>query len=332
MEARRCARHWVLFHETYTLGLMGRARAGITEWRYRHRSFVVGSEHRVMAMQPGELHATREQTPPWDFIGLQIGDGLMRSIAAELGWPSPALNIRIESAGLTHPDMVRALREFGAALCPTLYADQERPGAVGLCTCAQQQGAILEALSEVVRVFIERYAEDAREIAPPHPGAAVLRKAEEYLQAHYRDAYSLDSVATASGCGKYYLAHLFKQQFGISPWQYHSRVLVSKTCDALIRFPDRPLGEVALEVGWPSKVAGSTALERSKVLIRNFRRALGTTPERFRAPLRRSLKGAALYQLAQQRVADRARVGGVVGERAGERRDHVFRRPAIEAD
>jgi len=286
IEARGCARHWVLFHETYTIGFMGRARAGVADWRYRHRSFVVGSEHLVMAMQPGELHATLEQTPYWDFIALQIGDALMRSVAADFGWRSPALNVKLGSAGLTHPDMVRALRGFGSTLCTTLYADLERPGSTGLCTCARQAGPILEALGEVVRVFVERYAEGAREIVLPRRGAAVLRKAEEYLRAHYRDAYNLDRVAAASSCGKYYLAHLFKQEFGISPWQYHSRVLVSKTCDALVRFPDRPLGEVALDVGWPSKVLGSTATDRSKVLIRNFRRVLGTTPERFRAPLR----------------------------------------------
>jgi AraC-like DNA-binding protein len=299
IEARQCARRWILFHETYTIGFMGRARAGIADWRYRHRSFVVGSEHLVMAMQPGELHATLEQTPYWDFIALQIGDTLMRSVAADLGWQSPALNVKLASAGLTHPALVRALRAFGATLCRTLYADLERPGSTGLCTCAPQAGAILEALGEVVRAFVEHYAEGARELVQPRRGAAVLRKAQEYLRAHYRDAYDLERVATASGCGKYYLAHLFKQEFGISPWQYHSRILVSKTCDALVRFPERPLAEVALEVGWPSKVADSTASERSKVLIRNFRRVLGTTPDRFRASLRRSLERTSLHDLAQ---------------------------------
>jgi AraC-like DNA-binding protein len=332
IEARQCARHWVLFHETYTIALLGRARAGMATWRYRHRSFFVGSDNQVMAIQPGELHATLKQTPCWDFIGLHIGEGLMKTIAAELGWPSPALNVALASAGSTHPEMVRALTGFGATLCTTLYADLEHPGQIGMCTCARQAGPILEALADVVRAFLDRYAEGAAEIAQPRRGAAVLRKAKEYLHAHYQDAYSLDRVATASGCGKYYLAHLFKREFGVSPWQYHARVLISKTCDALIRLPDRPLAEVAREVGWPSKVSVGTPPERAAVMIRNFRRVFGTTPDRFRASLRRSAERKLLQDLAQGFLGDGAGVGGFVGQRAGEGRDHVLRGGAVEAD
>jgi AraC-like DNA-binding protein len=332
LEARRCARHWAIFHDTFTLVLLARAQAGVAEWRYRHRSFVVGSRQMVMAMQPGELHATRAQTPSWDFIALGIGDVLMRAVAAEVGWRSPELNLALASSDLPHPDMVRALRAFGATLCTTLYADVDRPGSIALCTCARREGAIMEALGEVVRAFVERYAEGARGIVQPSHGAAVLRKAKEYLHEHYRDAYSLDRIAAASGCGKYYLAHLFKREFGVSLWQYHSRVLISKTCEVLVRSPDLPLEEVAREVGWPSKVSADDPPERSKVMIRNFRRVLGTTPDRFRGPLRRSLERTLLHDLAQQRIADGARVRGIVRQRAGQRGDHVFRGPAIEAD
>ena len=293
LEARRCAKHWVLFHETYTIALLGRACAGKADWRYRHHSFVVGSENSVMAIQPGELHATLEETPAWDFVALQIGDALMRTIAAELGWKSAQLNVKLASAALTHPEMVRALHDFKARLCRTLFADLDRPGLKGLCTCSQEAGPIVEALGTVVQVFIRHYAEDAPEPAHPRRGAAVIRKAREYLHDHYRDPYSLENVAAASGCGKYYLAHLFKREFGVSPWQYHSRVLISKTCEALIRFPGRPLEVVAREVGWPSKPSAGASPERAAVMIRNFRRVLGTTPDRFRAPLRRSAEAQA---------------------------------------
>jgi AraC-like DNA-binding protein len=332
LEGRRCARRWVLFHETYTIGLMGRARAGFADWRYRHRSFVVGSEQLVMVMQPGELHATLKQTPRWDFIALQIGDALMRSIAAEVGWQSAELNVSLARAGHTDPAMVRALRVFQATLCTTLFADLKRPGEAGTCTCARRADAILEALGVVVRAFVARYAEGGREISQPRRGAAPLRKARAYLHDNYRDPYSLDRIAEASGCGKYYLAHLFKQEFGVSLWQYHSRVLVSKTCEALVRFPDRPLREVALDVGWPSKVMGGNPNERRSVMIRNFRRVLGTTPDRFRGPLRGSLQRTLFQDLAQHRGGDGTGGGGLIGERAGEDGDHVLRRASIKAD
>ena len=332
LEGRQCARRWVLFHETYTIALMGRARAGFADWRYRHRSFVVGSDHLVMAVQPGELHATLKQTPRWDFIAPQIGDTLMRSIAAELGWPHAELNVSLARAGHTDPAMVHALRVFQANLCTTLFADLRRPGETAVCTCAQRADAIVEALGAVVRVFVERYADGATEISQPRRGTAPLRKARAYLHQNYRDPYSLDRIAEASGCGKYYLAHLFKEEFGVSLWQYHSRVLVSKTCEALVRFPDRPLREVALEVGWPSKVPGGNPNERRSVMIRNFRRVLGTTPDRFRGPLRGSLGRALLQDLAQGRAGEGTGGGGLVGESAGENGDHVLRRASIKAD
>jgi AraC-like DNA-binding protein len=332
IEARQCARRWVLFHETYAIALMGRAQVGAADWRYRHRSFVVDSEHAIMALQPGELHATLKQTPRWDFIALEIGDTLMRSIAEELGWRPAQLNISLARAGHTDPDMVRVLRAFQATLCTTLFADLERPGHVGVCTCAGRADAILEALGAIVRVFVARYAEGATELSQPRRGSAPLRKARAYLHEHYRDPYSLDRIAEASGCGKYYLAHLFKQEFGVSLWQYHSRILVSKTCEALVRFPDRPLKEVALEVGWPSKVPGGNPNERRSVMIRNFRRVLGTTPDRFRGPLRGSVGQTLFQDLAQGRAGEGTGGGGFVGERAGENGDHVLRRASIKAD
>jgi len=328
IDARQCARKWVLFHETYAIAMLTGAGIGMADWRYRHRSFVVGSQHRVMALQPGELHATLTETPRWDFIALEIGDALMRSIAAELGWRPTQLNVSLDRAGHTEPAMVRALCAFQATLCTTLFADLERPGQVPLCTCALQGEAILEALTAVVRVFVQRYAEDAMEISRPARGAAPLRKARAYLHDNYREPYSLDRIAAASGCGKYYLSHLFKQEFGVSLWQYHSRVLVSKTCEALVRFPDRTLNELALEVGWPSKIPGGNPNDRRSVMIRNFRRVLGTTPDRFRGPLRGPLERALLRDLTQSRAGDGTPGVGYVGGDG----DRSLRRASIKAD
>ena len=94
LEMRSCAKQWVVFHDTYSLALVGSSRAvaqhGSVEWRYRHGRHVVGPHHLVMAMQPGELHATLAVTPEWDAIVVQVSDLLMKSAAAELGWSSPA--------------------------------------------------------------------------------------------------------------------------------------------------------------------------------------------------------------------------------------------------
>jgi AraC-like DNA-binding protein len=286
MEARRSAKRCVVFHETYSLLLMASPLNASVDWRYRHRRFVVGGEHRIMCVQPGELHAYLEKGPPTDCIALKVGDGLMKSTAAELGWPFAELNIRWEASDLQHPDMVRALEALRARLCKTLFADEEVPGARVSCTCSRCPGPLFEALGGIVSVLIERYAQSARDVTLPEAGPAVVRRAKDYLNANYREPYNLDRLAAETGCGKYYLSHLFKRELGVSPSQYLSHLLVSKTCEALTRFPDWPLDRIVKHVGWPSQSPSERDPERVKVMIRHFRKTIGVTPDRFRAPLK----------------------------------------------
>jgi AraC-like DNA-binding protein len=289
MEARGCARRWVLFHDTYTIALMGHARAGFVDWRYRHRSYVVGSDNVVMVMQPGELHATLKQTPSWDFIALQASDALIKSVARDLGWPFPALNVRREAAGASHPAMVRALEGLRARLCTSLYGDVDGFLPTGTCTCQGSLELILDALGDVVRALIEHYAEGAREVVLAPAGASVLRRAKEYLHERYHEPYSLERLAEATGCSRYYLSHLFKKEFGVSPSKYRSRILVAKTSELLARHPEWPLEQIARELGWGTS---SRRLASADVMIRNFRAAYGLTPDRFR----NALKGSPLQR------------------------------------
>ena len=66
LEARSCAHRWVVFHETYSFCLVSRftSNAAQVSWKYNHRLYLADPDHRIMAMQPGELHANVEKTPP----------------------------------------------------------------------------------------------------------------------------------------------------------------------------------------------------------------------------------------------------------------------------
>jgi AraC-like DNA-binding protein len=281
-EARRAARRWAVFHETYSFALIGALESGPIAWRYNHRTYALDPDHLVMAVQPGELHAHLERSPPMDFIVVVVAESLMASVAHDLGWRRPRLNVKHAAPGLSHPAMIRALGRFRAGLCTTLF----RSSPPGVCECATNFEYFSEALEDVVEAFIENYAEDGGQIVLPSQGAAVLRKAKEYLRDNHREPYSLDKLAEAAGCDKYYLLHVFKQDVGVTPSQYQTRILVARSCEQLVRFPDRPLERVARDVGWPGRRAqlpSADISDRVQILIRHFRETIGLTPGRYKA-------------------------------------------------
>lgn len=283
MEARRCAHRWVVFHETYTFCLVEHVADGaLVDWRYNHRRYVADPGH-AMLMQPGELHANVQRTPPGEFFVIQVAETLMKQVAWSLGWRFPELNIKHPHPGSDHPALLGALRRFRAALCNDLF--DPRAGK-GRCTCSQALPLHLENLAHLVGAFIANCVERAKEIIHPGRGAAAITKAIRYLRRHYKEPYDLNRVAAAAGCAPTYLVHLFTDEIGIPPLTYRNRILVAKTCDALVAAPRKPLQLIAQEVGWPGRPQEADT-DRSRLVIRHFRRAMGTTPDEFRAGVRK---------------------------------------------
>jgi AraC-like DNA-binding protein len=285
LEARRSARKWVVFHETYTFCLILRNDGDApVPWRYNHRIYTA-SRRRCMVMEPGELHANVTCSPVGDFFVVQISAPLMKRVAHELGWPFAGLHVRHPHPGSDHPAMLGALRRFYRGLCKGLFAPPPRGGQ---CRCAESVHRHRENLAELVCAFIENCAENARDVVLPERGAAQIPRAIEYLRAHYNEPYSLGRVARAAGCDPYYLAHQFTKQMGISPSAFQHRLLVAKACSALALAPRKPLDRIARDIGWPSR-PNPEAIEvadKATLMIRHFRRTLGTTPGEFRASLR----------------------------------------------
>jgi AraC-like DNA-binding protein len=292
MEARRSARRWVAFHETYTFCLMTKIEGDRpVVWRYDHRDFVADPLH-AMIMQPGELHAQAARTPPADFIAVHVGPGLMRRVAASLGWTDGELNVSHPHPGSDHPAVLDALHRFRNRLCDQLFTPRSRPNR---CVCRQDLGVHLQNLRQLVSVFIRHCSERTRQVFLPGRGAAVVSKALRYLRANYKEPYQLDRISRIAGCNPHYLVHLFTREVGVPPSVYQRRILVAKTCQALVASPHEPLQMIAHRVGWPGRggerageVAGDQ--DRATLLIRHFRRALGVTPDEFRAGVRLSAR------------------------------------------
>lgn len=119
-------------------------------------------------------------------------------------------------------------------------------------------------------ILLELLAGLQRASRPQAPDG--LRRAEEFVRAHYRESIGLSAVAAAAGLRPTHLATAFRRRYGHSIGELVRELRVEWVALALSR-GRRPLAELALEAGFADQ----------SHLTRTFRRLLGTTPGRFRA-------------------------------------------------
>lgn len=103
--------------------------------------------------------------------------------------------------------------------------------------------------------------------------AAVRR----YIDSHYKEQLTLDSLAEETNVNKYYLAHAFKQAYGISPINY----VISRR----IREGKRLLTETDLTL---SQIAAILGFSSASYFSQSFRKAEGISPVEYRKVHRRS--------------------------------------------
>ncbi len=98
-----------------------------------------------------------------------------------------------------------------------------------------------------------------------------MKRIMDYIQAHLDQNLSLEALAQQVGFSAYHFARRFRQTTGESPHQF----VLYKRIDAaqrLLKETDRPLAQIALEVGFPNQSHFTHA----------FKRRLGLTPYRYR--------------------------------------------------
>jgi len=108
-----------------------------------------------------------------------------------------------------------------------------------------------------------------------------VRRACEYLNAHFSESLTLAQVARAAGVHPVYLGHIFREEFGETLGEYLNRIRVHAAAERLAH-SESPLSSVALEFGFYDQ----------SHFTRIFRQLTGTTPGMFRAghaPLKNSV-------------------------------------------
>lgn len=98
-----------------------------------------------------------------------------------------------------------------------------------------------------------------------------LQPAIDYMHEHLQENLSLDSMAQMLGISRYYFIRIFKQTFGITPYQYLLQHRIERA-QCLLKQSKLSLSDIAIECGFANQ----------SHLTNHFKRQLGITPKTFR--------------------------------------------------
>ncbi|MBJ7556882.1 helix-turn-helix domain-containing protein [Marinomonas spartinae] len=103
-----------------------------------------------------------------------------------------------------------------------------------------------------------------------HAISQAITRVKLYIEEHYRESINLDTLGALVGLTRYSLAKQFRQQVGVSPYQYVCLVRI-KNAQSLMKQGERPT-DIASAVGF---------FDQSH-LAKHFKRLCGVTPSQYR--------------------------------------------------
>lgn len=130
----------------------------------------------------------------------------------------------------------------------------------------------------ILMLRIHRITGDDFVLSPPVNIPPECENLKEYMNTHYRETITLDTLAEVSHLNKYYLSHIFSRTFGISPINYllERRILHSKE---LLKNFDYTVTQIAHQSGFSS----------ANYFTQSFKKYTGLTPKAYRNKYRNPL-------------------------------------------
>jgi AraC family transcriptional regulator len=193
---------------------------------------------------------------PVDALYIYIAPGRFARLIESLDIDSSALRLE-DHYGFVYP----ALAHLGHAI----VQEMEKP-AVGSslyidALVAQTEIQLIRALSTTPLTIREpdRTSGTARSLA----------NAIDYIHTHLSDDLTLAAIASAAHLSPYHFSRLFRQTYGISPYQYVIAQRVQKAVE-LLDTTRLTVSEIAVRVGFADH----------SHLIRHYKRLMGVTPRR----------------------------------------------------
>ena len=110
-----------------------------------------------------------------------------------------------------------------------------------------------------------------REAHTNAPKKMEVSSVKSFLDEHYKEKLSLESVASHFFIDKHYLARLFKEQYGVTLVTYLQQVRITHA-KRMLRFTDKSIEEIGLECG----------IGELNYFSRVFKKLEGVSPSEFR--------------------------------------------------
>jgi len=238
-------------HEEYTIGI-NQAGEGCFSYRGNTWHAYPGSFNLI---NPGEVHTGQAAaTAGWTFRNLYITVTLMEQVLTQL---SGGRSLPHFSAPVVHDPALQTIFH-------TLFRSLSKP--TSLLTC---QSLLLEGISRLLL----QYGVSDQQVRSPKLETRAVTLIRAYLEAHYAEPITIETLAQLASLSPYYLIRSFQQQVGLPPHQYqrHWQLMHAKRS---LR-TTKPLAEIAAEHGFYDQ----------SHFNRIFKRAFGITPGQYRNPI-----------------------------------------------
>lgn len=201
----------------------------------------------LVLVEPNTEHTeTSLDTAPLEYIVVGI-DGI-----ALPRWEQPYRHL---CSSRDSQDILTQLR------CILRETGQQAPGYELVC----------QSYLNILLVLIARQIGFTDRGAAPKSTSRDSAAARRYIDLHYRENITLDTVAQAVHISKYHLSHVFRREYGISPIQYMLELRLQE-CRELLRTTDYPVSLISRMAGFSSP----------SYFSQRFAKAEGMTPAQYR--------------------------------------------------
>ena len=237
------------FHETYTIGLNDSGQGGFLHQGTSHGA----TPGQFNLINPGEVHTGQVRSSEgWAFRDIYISVSQVEQLLAQLEWHGQGMPYFSEPV-VGDQALQSAFHRLFTALSEPVNQ-------------LTQQSLMLGFFSQLFSKYAKpRYSWQA---TPPETQA--ISRVRAYLEEHYAENLSINTLAQFVGLSPFYLIRSFHQQMGLPPHSYQRHWQLLQAKQALRS--SKPLSDIAVEHGFYDQ----------SHFNRHFKRAFGLTPGQYR--------------------------------------------------